>query len=162
MKQRLRSLAPDGQRLLRDLEELASISEESAGDGVNRVAFSEADRTGRTWVEARIEELGMEVRVDEAGNSIGVYPGMEPQFAPIALGSHTDSVPNGGKYDGALGVLAGLACVRALHEAGVRLRHPVEVINFSAEEATIGGGTFAPPRAAARWPVCLARRSSTK
>jgi len=142
VKQHVRSLAPDGQRLLRDLEELASISEESADDGVNRVAFSEADRRGRTWVEARMEELGMEVRVDEAGNSIGVYPGMEPQFAPIALGSHTDSVPDGGKYDGALGVVAGLACVRALHEASVRLRHPVEVINFSAEEATIGGGTF--------------------
>src|SRR6185437_14391285 len=78
----------------------------------------------------------------QAGNTIGLYPGLEPELKPIALGSHTDTVPDGGKYDGALGVLAALGCVDALATAEVKLRHPVEVINFNSEEAAVAGGTF--------------------
>lgn len=130
----------DGDSLLRDLEELGRIGLSPRG-GLMRVAFSEADVAGRVWVAEQMRRL-MEVRVDPAGNTIGSYPGTEAGLKPIALGSHTDTVPDGGKYDGALGVLSGLACVRALAAAGVNLRHAVEVINFSSEEAAVAGGTF--------------------
>jgi N-carbamoyl-L-amino-acid hydrolase len=134
-------LALDGEQLLDDLEKLAAISS-GTGKGINRVAYTPADREGRDWVERQMRGLGMVVRVDAMGNTIAMYPGSDPGLRPIALGSHTDTVPNGGKYDGALGVLAALACVRTLHTTGVQLRHPIEVINFSAEEATLPGGTF--------------------
>ncbi len=130
----------DEARLLRELDELGQIGLSPRG-GLMRVAFSEADRSGREWVASTMRDL-MEVRTDPAGNTIGRYAGTEPDLRPIALGSHTDTVPEGGKYDGALGVLSAIACVRALVSAGVTLRHPVEVINFSSEEAAVAGGTF--------------------
>lgn len=131
----------DAERLLRDLTDLARIGATSEG-GVHRVAFSPADQEGRAWVERVMREAGLSVRTDAAGNSIGSYPGQEGDLAPIALGSHTDTVPNGGRYDGSLGVLAAIACARALSAAGLLLRHPLEVLNFTAEEATMGGGTL--------------------
>jgi beta-ureidopropionase / N-carbamoyl-L-amino-acid hydrolase len=124
---------------LADLAALAQIGR-AEGGAINRIAYSHADRAGRAWVAQRMAELGMTVREDAAGNTLGRYPGQE-ELPPLALGSHTDTVPDGGAYDGALGVVAALACVRALHEAGVQLRHPLEVINFAAEEATMAGGT---------------------
>lgn len=130
----------DETRLISDLDELGNIGLSPRG-GLMRVAFSEADLAGREWVAGIMRDL-MDVRVDLAGNTIGSYPGREPDLKPIALGSHTDTVPDGGKYDGALGVLAAIACVRALSTADVRLRHPVEVINFNSEEAAVAGGTF--------------------
>jgi N-carbamoyl-L-amino-acid hydrolase len=133
--------AIDGDQLLRDLAELARIGA-SAGGGIDRIAYSPADLAGRAWVEARLRDLGLTVERDAAGNTIGRYAGEAPDLPPLALGSHTDTVPNGGRYDGALGVLAALACVRALRAAGRRLRHPVAVLNFAAEEATMGGGTI--------------------
>jgi N-carbamoyl-L-amino-acid hydrolase len=135
------TLVLDGEQLLADLETLAEIGANRDG-GIDRIAYTPADREGRAWVEAEMREVGLEVSTDPAGNSIGLYPGRSAGLAPIALGSHTDTVPNGGRYDGALGVLAALACVRSLHEADIRLRHPVEVINFAAEEATMSGGTM--------------------
>lgn len=131
----------DVDRLLQDLADFGAISKTRSG-GVNRIAFSDADREGRNWVKTHMQELGMTPRTDPAGNDIGVYPGSEAGLKPIALGSHTDSVPDGGQFDGALGVLSSLACVRAIREAGMHLRHPIEVINFSAEEGTVAGGTF--------------------
>jgi N-carbamoyl-L-amino-acid hydrolase len=107
--------------------------------GINRMAYSQADQEARAWVGAQMREIGLIVHTDQAGNSIGVYPGQVPHLPSIAVGSHTDTVPEGGRYDGALGVVAALACVRALQEDGIRLRHPVQVINFAAEEATMGG-----------------------
>ena len=131
----------DGDRLLADLESLAAIGADPGG-GVSRVAYSPADIEGRAWVIDAMTELGMQVRRDEALNVIGRYSGSEASLKPIALGSHTDTVPNGGRFDGALGVVAALACVRSLRNAGTQLRHPVEVIDFAAEEATMGGGTL--------------------
>jgi len=131
----------DGGRLLSDLEHLAAIGAEPGG-GVSRVAYSAADIEARGWVRDSMLELSMDVRRDEALNVIGRYPGREPGLKPLALGSHTDTVPNGGRFDGALGVVAAVACVRALRDAGVVLRHPVEVIDFAAEEATLGAGTL--------------------
>lgn len=130
----------DGEQLLDDLEKLGRIGHHPQG-GVERMAFNAADMAGRRWVEARMRTAGLAVRVDAAGNSIGRYEGRE-DLPAIAIGSHTDTVPRGGIYDGALGVLAGIACVRSLHEAGVHLRHPVEIIDFTAEEATVPGGAF--------------------
>ena len=131
----------DGEQLLEDLENLGQIGL-TPDEGLNRVAYNSADMEGRNWVATRMREVGLTIERDLAGNDIGRYPGTEPNLAPIILGSHTDTVPNGGRYDGALGVLSALACIRALHEAKTRLRHPVEVINFAAEEATMSGGTF--------------------
>jgi N-carbamoyl-L-amino-acid hydrolase len=128
----------DGHRLLADLDSLARFGASASG-GVDRVAYSQEDLEARRWLEAEMRRLSLEVRTDQAGNSIGSYPGQNSCLAPIAIGSHTDTVPQGGRYDGALGVVAALACVRALQESEVRLQHPVEVINFTAEEATMGG-----------------------
>lgn len=131
----------DGEALLQDLEDLGAIGVTPNG-GLNRLAFNPADRAGREWVATRMRELGMKVITDPAGNTIATLPGSDPHLRPIALGSHTDTVPDGGRYDGALGVLAALACVRTLRGAGFQTRHPLVVINFTGEEATLGGGTF--------------------
>lgn len=138
---RTRPLTIDGDRLLRDLDTLAGIGADERG-GITRIAYSQADRAGRAWVRAEFEAMGLTTRTDAAGNDAWLYAGTERDLAPLAIGSHTDTVPNGGKYDGALGVLAALACVRALHQSGRRLRHPIEAINFAAEEATMSGATF--------------------
>jgi N-carbamoyl-L-amino-acid hydrolase len=135
----IRSPVLDGDQLLADLRTLAQIGRDPDGS-LNRLAYSPADRAGRAWVAAQMHTQGLRVRTDAAGNTIGCYAGAA-DMPPIALGSHTDTVPNGGNYDGALGVVAALACVRSLHAAGVQLRHPLEVINFAAEEATMAGGT---------------------
>jgi beta-ureidopropionase / N-carbamoyl-L-amino-acid hydrolase len=131
----------DGEQLLDDLEKLAQFGA-TPGGGLERVAFSPADMQARAWVENQMRAAGMTVQRDAAGNTLGFYSGWEAELPPLALGSHTDTVPQGGKFDGALGVLAGLACVRALQAAEVRLRHPVQLMNFTAEEASVGGGTL--------------------
>ena len=131
----------DGEQLLDNLEALAQFGIDPTG-GLSRIAYSAEDQQARAWVNEQMRVLEMTVHTDSAGNSMGLYPGTDFNLQPIALGSHTDTVPNGGRFDGALGVLAAMACVRALHEAKVKLRHPVEVINFASEEATMSGGTF--------------------
>ncbi len=131
----------DGEELLADLEALGQIGRTPSG-GLARLAFSPADQAGREWVRQRMAEVGLSVRVDPAGNSIGQLAGADPSLPPLVLGSHTDTVPDGGRFDGALGVLAGLAVVRSLRAAGLNLRHPLVVIDFTAEEATVAGGTF--------------------
>lgn len=135
------TLRIDPDALGSDLEALARFGA-TAGGAVTRTAYSEADLRARDWLDERCAELGMSVRRDAAGNSIALLPGTDLARPPIAVGSHTDTVPEGGRYDGSLGVLAGLACVRALQRDGVRLRHPLVLINFEAEEATMGGATF--------------------
>jgi N-carbamoyl-L-amino-acid hydrolase len=131
----------DEERLLADLETLATIGA-SADGAVSRPAYSAADLEAREWIESQMRALGMDVRRDPAGNSVGTYAGMLPRLNPIALGSHTDTVPTGGRYDGALGVMAAIACIRTLRRVGQRLRHPIEIINFAAEEATMAAGTL--------------------
>lgn len=131
----------DGEQLLEDLETLGQIGRSAAG-GVDRIAFSPTDWEGRQWVAHQMRALGMTVSTDAAGNTLGRYAGTEAALPAIAMGSHTDTVPQGGIYDGALGVLGGLACIRALHAAQQRLRHPLVLINFTAEEATMAGGTL--------------------
>lgn len=131
----------DGDRLTFELAELGKIGLGDDG-GYYREAFSQADLDGRTLVEGFMEEAGMTVTRDAAFNTVGRYNGENDFLPPIVIGSHTDTVPCGGNYDGVLGVLSGIALVRALHSNGTRLKHPLEVINFSGEEAVSPGGTF--------------------
>lgn len=111
------------------------------GDGAcHRVAYSQADLDGRDYIEAQLAELGLDVKRDAAGNTLASYAG-RADLPPIAIGSHTDTVPYGGQFDGTLGVTAAMAIAEALASAGLRLNHPLEIINFAAEEATMAGGT---------------------
>eukprot|EP00741_Cyanophora_paradoxa_P016054 tig00000042_g15499.t1 len=133
-------LAVDAQRLMRAIEELSAIGLGEDG-GVTRVAYSDEDLSARQRLQGWMHELGMVVSVDDAGNIIGRWHGLNGTTVgpAIALGSHADTVPSGGRYDGALGVLAGLEVVRALQKRGQTLRHPVEVIVFNDEESTMLG-----------------------
>lgn len=129
----------DGRRLDRSIEELSRIGRLSGG-GVCRLAFSPEDIQARQLVRSWMEEAGMSVRIDAAGNIIGRYPGKRDDLGALATGSHLDTVAAGGRYDGTLGVLAGIEVVRTLQERGIKLDHPVEAIVFSDEENTVIGG----------------------
>ncbi len=128
-------------RLKQDLEELGAIGRTPEG-GVSRPSWSDADMAARRWLMERISAAGMEARLDAAGNIFGRWQAGSPA---VLVGSHIDSVPNGGMFDGALGVLAGLECLRRIKEEGVRLRHPLELVAFTDEEGAFGGffGSYA-------------------
>ncbi len=129
----------DGPALLADLETLNSFGT-GQGPGINRVAFSASDAAGREYVDGRLRDLGLDVRRDALGSTIARLPGADPGLAPVGVGSHTDTVPDGGRYDGALGVVAAIACARAVVQDRMPLQHPLEVLNFVSEEATMGAG----------------------
>jgi N-carbamoyl-L-amino-acid hydrolase len=132
-------VAIDAKRLLGDLAELAAIG--STGDGGNcRLALTDEDAGGRELVTGWMRDLGLDVRVDRIGNVVATRAGTDPALAPVMTGSHIDTVRTGGRYDGTLGVLAGLEVVRALDDAGVRTRRPLAVAFFTDEE----GSRFAP------------------
>jgi N-carbamoyl-L-amino-acid hydrolase len=131
-------LRANGDRLARSLEVLSQIGRLPSG-AVRRLAFSDEDRAARGLVRDWMQEAGLEVRIDAAGNLIGRYEGLDPQAPVLATGSHIDTVPEGGRYDGALGVMAGLEVVRVLAEQGQRLQHPLEVIVFADEESSMVG-----------------------
>jgi N-carbamoyl-L-amino-acid hydrolase len=106
--------------------------------GVDRLAFSDADIEGRAFVRSLMEEAGLEVRVDLAGNLLGRMEGADSGLPPLMVGSHIDSVPAGGNFDGPLGTLGALESVLTMKEAGIEPRHPVDVVVFVNEE---GGKT---------------------
>ena len=128
-------------RLKRDLEDLGAIGRTPEG-GVARPSWSDADMAARRWLLARIEAAGMEAQVDPAGNILARW---QPGSPVVLVGSHLDSVPNGGILDGALGVLAGLECLRRIKETAVTLRSPLELAAFTDEEGAFGGffGSYA-------------------
>jgi N-carbamoyl-L-amino-acid hydrolase len=128
----------DGHRLDRSIEELSRIGQLSEG-GVCRSAFSTEDIEARRLVRDRMEEAGMVVRIDAAGNIIGRYPGKREDLGALATGSHIDTVAEGGRYDGTLGVMAGIEVVRTLREHDIRPDRAIEVIVFSDEENTVIG-----------------------
>ncbi|HEY9627879.1 MAG TPA: Zn-dependent hydrolase [Coleofasciculaceae cyanobacterium] len=130
-------ISVNGDRLNQTLSQLAAIGQLSAG-GVCRLAYSAEDLQARQQVQTWMEDAGMTVRIDAAGNMIGRYPG-QLELPALATGSHIDTVPTGGRYDGALGVLAGLEVVRSLHDQRIQLRHPLEVIVFTDEEGGMIG-----------------------
>lgn len=132
----------DAEYVVARLEELYRLG--AMPDGTHtRLAFSPEDAKGRAAFARRFEALGIPVRTDEAGNLIARLEGDVPELPAIVVGSHLDTVPNGGKYDGALGCVAGLAVCAALKEARHTLRHPLEVVVFTDEEgARFGNGMF--------------------
>jgi N-carbamoyl-L-amino-acid hydrolase len=107
--------------------------------GVSRVAFSAADIAGRQYVSQLMRDAGLVVRVDTAGNIIGRREGSDPRLPVIMDGSHIDSVPGGGNYDGDVGVLGAIEVAQVLQERGVRLRHPLEIVSFTDEEGGLVG-----------------------
>ena len=131
-------LRVNSQRIEKRIMELAEFGKDPRG-GISRVAFSDADIQGRAYIMAIMKEAGLEVDVDAAGNIIGRRAGHNPSLPPILSGSHTDSVPNGGKYDGALGVLSAIECVQVLKENGIVTHHPLEVVVFVDEEGGLIG-----------------------
>ncbi|WP_295614246.1 Zn-dependent hydrolase [Chamaesiphon sp. GL140_3_metabinner_50] len=134
----LSELKIDSARLDRSLVELAEIGKLPKG-GISRVAFTPEDLSARQLVQTWMIAAGMTVRTDAAGNIIGRYEGLNPHAGAIATGSHIDTVPTGGIYDGCFGVLAGIEVVRVLHDRSIRLYHPIEVIVFTDEERSVIG-----------------------
>ncbi|NWF71082.1 MAG: Zn-dependent hydrolase [Chloroflexi bacterium] len=126
-------LRVNAQRLRADFDQLAEIGATVAG-GVSRLALSNEDLEARAWFANRVEDEGFVVRDDDAGNLSGVLHCPNPNAPTLLLGSHLDSVPNGGRYDGAVGVLAGLEVMRVLRDAAQPLPVHVEVIDFTDEE----------------------------
>ena len=106
--------------------------------GINRVAYSEADLAGRAFTRELFAQSGLQLRLDTAGNMLARVPGTDASKAPILIGSHVDSVTDGGNYDGPVGSFAAIEVARSLAEQKVRLRHPLEVVVWQNEE----GGTI--------------------
>ena len=125
------------ERLQERIDRMARIG--GSPQGVTRLAFTEADLRGRAYVTKLMQEAGLEIRVDAAGNLSGLLQGGSPELAPIVLGSHIDTVPRAGAYDGVLGVMAAIECVQVLGENGIRTRHPLEVLVFANEEGGLTG-----------------------
>jgi beta-ureidopropionase / N-carbamoyl-L-amino-acid hydrolase len=128
----------DKRRLEQSIEELGRIGQTPRG-GLTRLALSDEDKRGRDWMVGRMREAGLSITVDQMGNIFGQRAG-DPGLPPVMMGSHVDSVPTGGRYDGQLGVLCGLEVIRSLNDAKVRTRHPVTLAIFTNEE----GARFQP------------------
>jgi N-carbamoyl-L-amino-acid hydrolase len=136
-------LQVDGALLNGHLDALSAFGRNPEG-GVSRVAYTEADRDGRQAVMGWMRDAGLEVSVDPAANLVGRGPGREPGRKPLVIGSHIDSVPRGGNYDGDVGSLAAIEVARTLNASGSTLRHPLEVLVFQNEEGgTIGSHALA-------------------
>ena len=122
-------------RLRQDFDQLSEIGA-TVGGGVSRLALSNEDLAARSWFADRIEEAGLQVRDDEVGNLSGLLRAADPDAKTLMIGSHLDTVPNGGRYDGAIGVLIALECLRCVNEAGIKPSCHLEAINFTDEEGT--------------------------
>ncbi len=130
--------AASADRLQQHITELSKFGANPEG-GVSRVAFSAADVAGREYIKKLMQDAGLDVRVDAAGNIIGRREGSDPKLPVIMAGSHTDSVPGGGNFDGDVGVLGAIEVAQLLRERGVRLRHPLEIVSFTDEEGGLIG-----------------------
>jgi beta-ureidopropionase / N-carbamoyl-L-amino-acid hydrolase len=142
----------DPARLRKSLEDLSAFGRPAGGsfeDGVSRYAYSDADIAGRAYVMGLIRAAGASPKIDAAGNIRARREGSVAGLKPIMIGSHIDSVPNGGNFDGALGSLAAVEILTTLNERQVRLRHPLEVALWSNEE----GGTIGSEAAAGQLPA---------
>lgn len=131
------SVRVNGQRIQDHLKELSQFGANPQG-GVSRVAYSEADLQGRNYAISLMKAAGLDVHIDAAGNIVGTRAGSAPSLKPLLIGSHIDSVPMGGNYDGDAGSLSAIEVAQTLRERQIALRHPLEVIIFQNEE----GGTI--------------------
>ncbi|MEJ1977419.1 MAG: Zn-dependent hydrolase [Acetobacteraceae bacterium] len=138
----------DARRLWDTLMTMAETGATAKG-GVRRLALSEVDRAGRDRFRGWCEAAGLTVRVDAIGNMFARRPGRDPARLPVLIGSHLDSQPSGGKFDGALGVIAGLEVMRSLNDLGIVTEAPVELVNWTDEEGArfghslMGSGVWA-------------------
>ncbi|HET8726407.1 MAG TPA: Zn-dependent hydrolase [Alphaproteobacteria bacterium] len=133
------NLRINAQRLWDTIMETAEFGKTPKG-GIKRLTVSDLDKKVRDWFVAKCKEAGCTVTVDEMGNIFALRPGRDNSLPPIACGSHLDTQPTGGKFDGVLGVLAGLEVVRTLNDAGIETNAPIMVANWTNEE----GSRFAP------------------
>jgi N-carbamoyl-L-amino-acid hydrolase len=137
------ALRVNGQRVNTHLAELSQFGKTPEG-GTHRLAYSEADWQGREYAMKLMREAKLEVSVDAAGNLVGRRAGRDPSLKPLIIGSHIDSVPEGGSYDGQVGSMGAIEVAHTLAENNVALRHPLEVILFQNEEGgTIGSHAIA-------------------
>jgi N-carbamoyl-L-amino-acid hydrolase len=133
----------NGDRLNAHLAALGEFGKNPYG-GVSRLAYSDADRQGREYVSGLMRAAGLDVRIDTAGNIVGRRAGTDAARKPLMFGSHIDSVPDGGNYDGDVGSLGAIEVAQTLAERNVRLRHPIEVVVFQNEEGgTVGSRAMA-------------------
>ena len=126
------NLSLDADRLWADIMTLAEITDPARP--WTRRSFTALFLEGRAWLAKRFAEAGLVARIDTSGNLIGRLEGINPALGVIAVGSHSDSVPSGGRFDGMAGLATGLEIVRAMRDAGFRPQHTIEVIDFLAEE----------------------------
>ncbi|HET6607654.1 MAG TPA: Zn-dependent hydrolase [Rhodopila sp.] len=146
--QRLSNQRIDGKRLWDSLMGFAEIGATSKG-GVRRLTLTDLDKRARDRFRSECEALGLTVRVDAIGNMFARREGRDPNRKPVLFGSHLDSQPSGGKFDGALGVLAGLEVMRSLNDLGIVTEAPLELINWTDEEGSrfghslMGSGVWA-------------------
>ena len=129
------NIRPD--RIGADIDALAAITE--PGRPWTRRAFTPMFLEGRAWLTDAMQQAGATTRIDAAGNLVATIVGTRPEFGTIMLGSHSDTVPDGGRFDGIAGVIAGLEVARALRDQGIALDHNLEVVDFLAEEVSIFG-----------------------
>src|SRR5229473_8015639 len=144
----MQNLKINAQRLWDTLMETAKFGRTMKG-GINRLTLTDDDKKVRDWFRHAAEAAGCTVAIDEVGNMFARRPGRREGLAPLAMGSHLDTQPTGGKFDGVLGVLAALEAVRTLQESGYETNAPIEIVNWTNEEgsrfapAMLGSGVFA-------------------
>lgn len=135
----LTDLRVDGRRLQSTLEEMAKIGA-TPGGGVQRLTLTDEDKQARDLFVNWLKELNLAVTIDEMGNIFGHRPGRSKELAPVMSGSHIDSQPKGGRFDGILGVMGALEVLRTLHDHGVETERPIDIVDWTNEE----GSRFAP------------------
>ena len=121
------------ERLVKDFDAMAQLT--APGEGINRLAFTDADWEGRQYIIDRMTDAGLSVEIDDFGNVIGYKIGKKPDLPAVMVGAHTDSVPNGGNYDGVVGVLSALEVIGCMIDDGYEHDHTIAVVDFMCEES---------------------------
>lgn len=121
------------ERLVKDFDAMAQLT--APGEGINRLAFTDADWAGRQYIIDCMTDAGLSVEIDDFGNVIGYKIGKKPDLPAVMVGSHTDSVPNGGNYDGVVGVLSAIEVIRSMIDDGYEHDHTIAVVDFMCEES---------------------------
>lgn len=145
------ALRIDRDALRADLEGLSQIGRPTGGSfesGVSRVGYSDEDLAGRKFVMERMKQAGASVRIDAAGNIFASRPGKDVSLPPLLFGSHIDSVPQGGNFDGCLGSLSAVQILRVLQDQNILTRRPLTAVVWSCEEASFAGTSLSGSRAA--------------
>src|SRR5690606_14233533 len=138
-------LRVDGARIMRRIAALARLTEPDRP--YTRRAFTDLYLEGREWLEGEFRQAGLDPRLDAGANLVGERPGRRPGLGALTLGSHTDTVPGGGRFDGIGGVVCALEVAQVLNESGVRLEHPLRVVDFLSEEPSDYGASCVGSRA---------------